>query len=400
MIRRGLSSIVTVLALAVMPEALGQSSVGLKARLDPIVKAQVEARQCYHRDLEGKTTSETQKPVVDRFLAETARNMEEVLGLVVANPDDPTVVEALKFVIKEARAGPRDESYRAMEILLRDPVRDPGLGEICGWIIHFVHAPVAESLLRAVLEKHPNRDERGQACYALAEYLRYQAKMVRRIREKPERIDEWVHERHKRATERFVKEADPEALEKQSEPLLERVITEFADVKRWYDQQPLGAIAEGELFALRNVRVGRVTLEIAGKDHEGNSFSLSEYRGKVVLLSFSGNWCGPCVAMYPQERALVTKLATKPFALLSVNTDENVEALRNSIASGEITWRCWWDGGTNGPITSRWGILGFPSFFLLDQAGTIRFKDIRFEDLEQAVVSLLDEAPAETPAKP
>ena len=143
--------------------------------------------------------------------------------------------------------------------------------------------------------------------------------------------------------------------------------------------------------------MGKVAPEIAGKDHQGNSFSLSDYRGKIVVLSFSGNWCGPCVGMYPQERALVARLTNKPFALLSVNTDEDVETLKKSIASGKITWRCWWDGGRTGPITSRWGILGFPSFFVLDKAGVIRFKDVRFEDLERAVASLLDEAPAETP---
>ena len=54
--------------------------------------------------------------------------------------------------------------------------------------------------------------------------------------------------------------------------------------------------------------MGKVAPEIAGKDHEGNSFALSDSRGKVVVLTFSGNWCGPCVAMYPQERALVAKL--------------------------------------------------------------------------------------------
>ena len=221
-----------VLTLTAIPGAIGQSPAGLKARLDTIVGAQEEVRRRYHKELEGKTTAEAQKPAVDRFLAELARNTEEVLALVLADPNDPAVVEALKFVIRTARAGPGDESYRAMEILLRDHVRDPGMGDICGMIFYVVHAPVAEALLRAVLEKHPNRDDRGQACYALAEYLRNQAKMVRRIREKPERIDEYVHERHKKATERFVKEADPGKMEKQWEPLFERVIAEFADVKR------------------------------------------------------------------------------------------------------------------------------------------------------------------------
>jgi hypothetical protein len=115
-----------------------------------------------------------------------------------------------------------------------------------------------------------------------------------------------------------------------------------------------------------------------------------------VVLTFSGNWCGPCVGMYPAERALVARLSDRPFALVSVNTDVDLETLRKSIASGEITWRCWWDGGTTGPITTRWGITAFPTIYVLDKAGVIRFIDLRGDELDRAVAQMLDEATAGT----
>ena len=128
------------------------------------------------------------------------------------------------------------------------------------------------------------------------------------------------------------------------------------------------------------------------KTTRGKPFALSDYRGKVVLLTFSGNWCGPCVGMYPEERALVARLKDMPFVLLSVNTDADVGTLSASIASGEVTWRCWWDRGVDGPITTRWGITAFPTIFVLDRSGVIRFKEVRGEELDSAVVSLLDVA--------
>jgi peroxiredoxin len=131
--------------------------------------------------------------------------------------------------------------------------------------------------------------------------------------------------------------------------------------------------------------------EISGEDHEGQSFALSSYRGKVVVLTFSGNWCGPCVQMYPQERALVERHHKDSFALVSVNTDEDRETLRKAIAVNEITWRCWWDRGTDGPISTRWGVVSFPSVFVLDRRGMIRFRDVRGEELERAVDQLLAE---------
>jgi thiol-disulfide isomerase/thioredoxin len=111
----------------------------------------------------------------------------------------------------------------------------------------------------------------------------------------------------------------------------------------------------------------------------------------VVVLTFSGNWCGPCRGMYPQERKLVAELKDKPFALVSVDTDKDIATLRKSITTGEMTWRSWWDGGTDGPITTRWGVVSFPSIFVFDSWGVIRFKDVRGDDLDRAIADLLKE---------
>jgi peroxiredoxin len=384
-----------VLALAAAPQLFGQTSAEFKARLDAIVKAQEEALQRF-----GKESAQKQVSATDHYLAAVRKNTREALDLVRAHPKDPGNVAALKFVIKTARAGPDDESYQAMDILLRDHVRDLGMGEVGGEIFYFVSTPVAESLLRAVLEENPNRVDRGRACYMLAFYLNYQAHVVRRIREEPARIDRYIPERYKAAGERLVQHADPEALERETERLLERVVAEFANVEGSWVKRPLGAVAQGELFAMRNLSVGKIAPEITGNDHEGKPFALSDYRGKVVVLTFCGNWCGACVAMYPQARALVAKLKDQPFALVSVDTDETVETLKKSIASGEITWQCWYDGGMAGPITTRWGVSVFPTIFVLDRAGVIRFKDVRGAELDQAVSTLLDEARVEKPSQP
>ena len=76
--------------------------------------------------------------------------------------------------------------------------------------------------------------------------------------------------------------------------------------------------------------------------------------------------------------------------LVSVNTDKTVETLKKSIARGEITWRCWYDGPMCGPITSRWGVRSFPTIFVLDKTGVIRFKDLKIDDLAKAVEAPYD----------
>lgn len=385
----------TVVAVGLMAAHIpsARAADGLKSQFDKIVEVQQETSRRLKQELEVEMTEAAEQRLLDRYQAETSKNLEMILDLVGENPKDPEVVGALRFVIETAGRGPGDEAYRAMDQLLRDHIRDAGMGEVCGRIFHFVHAPVAESILRAVLATHPNRQDRGVACLSLAECLRMRADMARRVRRGIATVDHYVHRPFQAATERLVATVDLEALDREADALLERVVAEFADVRDWYTpNRTIGAVAEGELFAARNLTVGKVAPEVEGKDHESKPFALSDYRGKVVVLTFSANWCGPCVGMYPEERELVKTHEGDPFALVSVNSDAELGTLKESIASGEITWRCWWDGGMDGPITTRWGVIAIPAVFVLDQSGTIRFKDVRGEELKAAVAALLSEA--------
>jgi alkyl hydroperoxide reductase subunit AhpC len=76
--------------------------------------------------------------------------------------------------------------------------------------------------------------------------------------------------------------------------------------------------------------------------------------------------------------------------MLSVNTDQERETLRKSIREGEITWRCWWDGAMDGPISSRWNILSFPTVFVIDAKGVIRAITPRATEINRMVDRLLD----------
>jgi len=92
--------------------------------------------------------------------------------------------------------------------------------------------------------------------------------------------------------------------------------------------------------------------------------------------------------MIPHEKALVEQLKDRPFALVGINSDSGREKLKAAIAEHGITWRSWWDGGkTSGPIATRWDVHRWPSTFVLDEKGVIRFKG-----LPHSVPKLLDDA--------
>jgi hypothetical protein len=98
--------------------------------------------------------------------------------------------------------------------------------------------------------------------------------------------------------------------------------------------------------------------------------------------------------MYAHERSLVKRLEDKPFALIGVNSDVDKDELKKVMEKEHITWRSFWNGpdGPSGPISTKWNVRGWPTIYVVDAKGVIRFKDVRGEAMDRAVDQLLKEA--------
>ena len=96
--------------------------------------------------------------------------------------------------------------------------------------------------------------------------------------------------------------------------------------------------------------------------------------------------------MYPHERSLVKRLAGEPFALIGVNSDGDRAELKKVLEKENITWRSFWNGGgTSGPISKKWNVSGWPTIYVLDAKGVIRYKNVRGNALDTALAKLLAE---------
>lgn len=95
--------------------------------------------------------------------------------------------------------------------------------------------------------------------------------------------------------------------------------------------------------------------------------------------------------MFPHERELVKRLKDKPFALIGVNSDKDLEACQEKNKAEDISWRSFWDGGQWGPIGAAWSVRSWPTIYVLDAKGVIRFKNVRGEKMDAAVDELLAE---------
>ena len=97
--------------------------------------------------------------------------------------------------------------------------------------------------------------------------------------------------------------------------------------------------------------------------------------------------------MYPHERSLVKQLAGKPFALIGVNSDSDREQIRGIVKEKNITWRSFWNGedGTSGPISTKWCVEGWPTIYVLDADGVIRYQNVRGPSMNEAIETLMAE---------
>ena len=100
--------------------------------------------------------------------------------------------------------------------------------------------------------------------------------------------------------------------------------------------------------------------------------------------------------MYPHERSLVEKLADMPFAIIGVNSDKNLDQIRETVKEKNISWRSFWNGkdGTAGPISTKWNVSSWPTIYIIDGDGRIRFKPsgpARDKAIDKALTELLGE---------
>jgi thiol-disulfide isomerase/thioredoxin len=330
------------------------------------------------------------------------------LSLAEAYPGDVVAVDSLVWIVATSAINYDDfkdrgiNTQKAMDILARDHINKIMTGRAC-LNLDTSPAPLRDRFLQTIYMNSTDRQVKGRACLALGGFLLKKSEVASLLKgpsgeESMKKVKaEAVHRLP--YYEKLLRD-DPKKLSSDGEALLEKVIAEYSDIP--YDPvliaeagDTLATIAKNNLRRFHHITVGQQAPEIDGKDVHESRFKLSDYRGRVVLLTFSGNWCGPCRALYPQERDLDQQLKGRPFVMLSVNTDQDRETLQKSISQGEITWRCWWESGTNGPICSQWMIEGFPQVFLLDHKGVIRSQD-RLEHLDRKIEELLQACESDT----
>ena len=104
---------------------------------------------------------------------------------------------------------------------------------------------------------------------------------------------------------------------------------------------------------------------------DGQSVSLSQFKGQVVLLDFWASWCVPCINDLPYLRKVKEKTADWPVVFLNISLDADEAAWKEAIDKHEIKGVHVRADGWNAEVAKTYQVEGIPSYYLVDSQGLI-----------------------------
>ena len=112
------------------------------------------------------------------------------------------------------------------------------------------------------------------------------------------------------------------------------------------------------------------------KNLKGETVSLADLSGKVVVIDFWATWCGPCKASFPAMQRVVDKYAeNENVEILFIDTwergDDKEANAAKFVDSHEYSFEVLMDNDNE--VVGKYGVSGIPAKFVLDKNGHVRF---------------------------
>ena len=147
------------------------------------------------------------------------------------------------------------------------------------------------------------------------------------------------------------------------------------------------------LDGLRNTAIGVTAPDFTQSDVNGAPVKLSSFRGKYVLLDFWASWCGPCRQENPNVVKAYNKFKDKNFTIVGVSLDRPngkadwLKAIQNDgLSWTQVSDLKFW----NNEAVKLYGIRAIPQNFLIGPDGKIVGRNLRGDELNKKLASLLN----------
>ena len=144
-----------------------------------------------------------------------------------------------------------------------------------------------------------------------------------------------------------------------------------------------------------NLKVGSQAPDITGRTPDGETVSLSDFRGKYVFLDFWASWCAPCRREIPYlKEALAYSGESDNIVVLSYSIDDEYDDWTGCIADNGLTHRNWVHisalKGWNSEGIKLFGVKGVPFTALIDPHGNVVAFELRGEEMVKRLKKIVD----------
>jgi hypothetical protein len=237
--------LVSVRSNAAQEETAEKSDMKVEALTQEFDAANREYRKLLK---EAKTSDERKAarelaPDVDEFA-------ERMLEIAKAEKDQDLAMQGVTWIFTHGSR--TDAASGAMKLVNQSLYKHKDIADLLPFISRMGGDENKAELFKKILDENQNEKSRGYACYALAMHF------------------------------------NNDDTEAEAVMYLKQLVNEFGEVK--LGDRTLSEIAEPKLFVIENLKIGKVAPDIEGEDIDGVAFKLSEYRGKIVVLDFWGDW--------------------------------------------------------------------------------------------------------------
>jgi peroxiredoxin len=328
------------------------------------------------------------------YFRQTGVFCQKAMQLVNDYPNDPDTLAVLNWIL----AGPFGYTEEAglsidaaYDRLISKFSDDERILPLCENARRFALGSTKSiALLRAVVKRNPSQRVRGLVSLRLGDLLVEYANFAATFKDaEANGRDVPDFQRISTPMRREFLNSDSARLKSEAIAVFEQAVRSWTNVKA-SPEQTVGEIAEGRLFGLRELTPGKPAPALNGFDLELKEVKLSGYRGKVVVLVFWAGWWAPSTAVAAPIRDLLKHFEGKPIAVLGVNADANRETADRVAKQEQITWPSVFDGSTgHGPIATKWGIVIWPTIYVIDVDGVIRHVTHDATRLEPIIAELL-----------
>jgi thiol-disulfide isomerase/thioredoxin len=151
------------------------------------------------------------------------------------------------------------------------------------------------------------------------------------------------------------------------------------------------ASVKAKLDKAKAFMVGGVAPDFTQKTPEGEDMSLSDLRGKVVLIDFWASWCGPCRRENPNVVRMYEQYKDKGFEIIGVSLDNNKDKWLAAIEKDGLGWHHVSDlKGWKNEVANLYGVRSIPHTILLDKEGRIMARNLRGVMLEDKLKAVFE----------